>query len=524
MDNRDAKRKRPITCLESGVTYDSAYRAAKELGFADSRNIFRSIQRGTCTQGLHFYYADEPKPAPEFFIPPNRAPRPVVCLDTGEAFESAFQAGRAFGITPGGVRTSASTGVKRGGLHFYYGDEPKPAPEFFRERHSKTRPIVCLETGETFVGNPAAARPLHVSPAAISQAVRDGTPIDGLHFYHGDEPKPAPEFFKPAIDLEELAGEIASKVDGAGLTPVIEKEIVHYEIIRSLGRNGLLRDITFQGGTSLRLCYGSQRYSEDLDFVAGDRFDSLPLDDFSRTLRCDLLRSYDTEVSVREPKVVNDLDGVGMRRWTVSVNTNIARPDLPKQRIKLEIASVPAHTSTVRRVAVNYPELAGMYDDLTIRCQTLEEILADKLISFSATDTHIRHRDLWDIPWIVRAQEIDFSAVAALVAAKHDDYRCPVPLARMIAVGMQRAHVCYADGSFTGQMQRFLSPAVLDRTHDFDNHCDALNAIVERCYGRVAASLGISDQVERARRRLATEISSGSISATGMPKRNLGLS
>ena len=143
------------------------------------------------------------------------------------------------------------------------------------------------------------------------------------------------------IDLEELAGEIASKVDGAGLTPVIEKEIVHYEIIRSLGRNGLLQDITFQGGTSLRLCYGSQRYSEDLDFVAGDKFDSLPLDDFSRTLRCDLLRSYDTEVSVREPKVVNDLDGVGMRRWTVSVNTNIARPDLPKQRIKLEIASVP---------------------------------------------------------------------------------------------------------------------------------------------------------------------------------------
>lgn len=100
----------------------------------------------------------------------------------------------------------------------------------------------------------------------------------------------------------------------------------------------------------------------------------------------------------------------------MSVNTNIARPDLPKQRIKLEIASVPAHTSTIRRVAVNYPELAGMYDDLTIRCQTLEEILADKLISFSATDTHIRHRDLWDIPWIVRAQEIDFSAVASLVA------------------------------------------------------------------------------------------------------------
>lgn len=122
----------------------------------------------------------------------------MVCLDTGEMFESAFQAGRAFGIAAGGVRTSASTGVERNGLHFYYGDEPKPAPEFFKERHSKIRPIVCLETGETFMGNSGTARPLHVSPAAISQAVRCGSPVNGLHFYHGDEPKPAPEFFKPA--------------------------------------------------------------------------------------------------------------------------------------------------------------------------------------------------------------------------------------------------------------------------------------------------------------------------------------
>lgn len=179
MADRDAKRKRPITCLETGVTFESAYRAAKELGFADSRNIFRSIQRGTCTQGLHFYYADAPKPSPGFFLPPNRPPRPVVCLDTGETFESAFQAGRAFGIAAGAVRTSASTGVERNGLHFYYGDEPKPGPEFFRERHSKTRPIVCLETGETFDGNPAAARPLHVSPTSTDRPFATERPSPG---------------------------------------------------------------------------------------------------------------------------------------------------------------------------------------------------------------------------------------------------------------------------------------------------------------------------------------------------------
>lgn len=156
MADRDAKRKRPITCLETGVTFESAYRAAKELGFADSRNIFRSIQRGTCTQGLHFYYADAPKPSPGFFLPPNRPPRPVVCLDTGETFESAFQAGRAFGIAAGAVRTSASTGVERNGLHFYHGDEPKPAPEFFKpiKPERGKSPMQMAAAARAAAGNP----------------------------------------------------------------------------------------------------------------------------------------------------------------------------------------------------------------------------------------------------------------------------------------------------------------------------------------------------------------------------------
>lgn len=166
-------------------------------GLYEASLVDRTEIADTFAREIKSRLGDAPKPAPGFFLPPNRPPRPVVCLDTGETFESAFQAGRAFGIAAGAVRASASTGVERNGLHFYYGDEPKPGSEFFRERHSKTRPIVCLETGETFDGNPAAARPLHVSPAAISQAVRDGSPVAGLHFYHGDEPKPAPEFFKP---------------------------------------------------------------------------------------------------------------------------------------------------------------------------------------------------------------------------------------------------------------------------------------------------------------------------------------
>lgn len=321
-------------------------------------------------------------------------------------------------------------------------------------------------------------------------------------------------------DLEQLAKDIAINIGETQLVPVIEKEIVHYEILRSLSKHGLLQDITFQGGTSLRLCYGSQRYSEDLDFAAGGNFDSLPLNEFSEVLRSDLLKSYDVAVSVKEPKIVNDANGVGMRRWTVSVNTSVGRPDLPAQRIKIEIASVPAHTSVLREVTVNYPELGPAYSDLLVRCQSPEEILADKLFSFSATDSYIRHRDLWDIPWLARRRGIDFARVPELVSAKYSDYGCTKPLPTMIAIGMQRARTCYSDGSFERQMRRFLPKDALNRTIESSQYLDFIGKIVEEAYEEVASSLGISEATEEARRELSASIDSDAISDTvAYPKR-----
>ena len=55
------------------------------------------------------------------------------------------------------------------------------------------------------------------------------------------------------------------------MRPVIEKELLHYDILFALEMEDLLDTLTFQGGTALRLCYGSQRFSEDLDFVGAER-------------------------------------------------------------------------------------------------------------------------------------------------------------------------------------------------------------------------------------------------------------
>lgn len=46
---------------------------------------------------------------------------------------------------------------------------------------------------------------------------------------------------------------------------VIEKELLHFDILFALEREGLLDMLTLRGGTCLRLCAGSPRFSEVID-------------------------------------------------------------------------------------------------------------------------------------------------------------------------------------------------------------------------------------------------------------------
>lgn len=63
------------------------------------------------------------------------------------------------------------------------------------------------------------------------------------------------------------AGIVLAGGEGMGnLLPVVEKELLHYRILDAMMREGFFSSLVFQGGTSLRLCHGSPRYSEDLDF------------------------------------------------------------------------------------------------------------------------------------------------------------------------------------------------------------------------------------------------------------------
>ena len=93
----------------------------------------------------------------------------------------------------------------------------------------------------------------------------------------------------PKIDFNAYAAQLARTNGRQTMAPVIEKELLHYEILRAMEEDGLLGDLVLQGGTCLRLCYGASRYSEDLDFAGGFDFDAADLDDMTRTEGVELI-------------------------------------------------------------------------------------------------------------------------------------------------------------------------------------------------------------------------------------------
>jgi predicted nucleotidyltransferase component of viral defense system len=201
-----------------------------------------------------------------------------------------------------------------------------------------------------------------------------------------------------------LLVELAMREEGfSHMRPVIEKELLHYDLLFALDKQGLLDRLTFQGGTSLRLCYGSQRFSEDLDFVGGSDFATSHLIDMKSCIESYIADRYGLEVSVKEPSEMSSepkYQDIKVDKWQITVTTSPSRKDLPKQKIKIEVCNVPAYTRTPTALNTNYNFLPDGYSDVLIMTESLDEIMADKLISLVNTTRYVRHRDIWDLRWL----------------------------------------------------------------------------------------------------------------------------
>ena len=195
----------------------------------------------------------------------------------------------------------------------------------------------------------------------------------------------------------------------AGMDQNLMKEAIHLHLLSALSEAGVLQHVVFQGGTALRLCYGGERYSEDLDFVCGKagaylkdvEFDAL-VDKALETTKRTLQPDFDIDAAQialkrpTQPELVKGSD-VNVAVWQIVVPVN-PTPKTPKSRIKIEFANVPSYDCKPLTVSAT-PGLVQI-QDVILNAETPNEILADKAVALIARAA-LKFRDVWDVWFLV---------------------------------------------------------------------------------------------------------------------------
>lgn len=282
--------------------------------------------------------------------------------------------------------------------------------------------------------------------------------------------------------FDELVDQaLQSKPALSPLRVVVEKELLHHDILRVLSQSGLLNKLTFIGGTCLRACYGSSRLSEDLDFTGGADFTRDQLAAMADILVESLKTKYGLQVNVAKP--VREAGNVDT--WKIKVQTRPQRKDLPAQRINIDVCAIPSYQAHPMMLLNPYGIEMGT-SGLILSAQSKEEIFVDKLVAFALRPNRLKNRDLWDIAWLHQQQ---VKPALAFLENKLQDHHAQVK--NYLREFSRRADSMTSDSdiakNFRNEMRRFLPNAIVQDTVESVEFwtflCNLMNTYLQQVTG-----------------------------------------
>lgn len=297
-------------------------------------------------------------------------------------------------------------------------------------------------------------------------------------------------------DFEKLVDMAMDNLALTAMRPVVEKELLHYEIFQALDGEGLLKDLVFQGGTALRLCRGSDRFSEDLDFAGGVDFSAEKMERIKGCVEKRIGDRFGLKVEARPKPAKADTGHVKVDKWWISIETAPEHSDMPRQKIKLEIANIPARTRELLPLLANYDSARAM-PTVMVNTESLDEIMADKILAFPTSlrdnegrpvgveDAKIRHRDIWDLAWLSRrGAKLD----PKLVAAKIGDYGVD-GYGAMLDQAIELIPAIVKSRQFKAQMSRFIDSSTVGKMLSTDAHLDYFSNTTSAMFSTMRAEL-----------------------------------
>lgn len=276
---------------------------------------------------------------------------------------------------------------------------------------------------------------------------------------------------------------LQTRADLSPLRSVVEKELLHHDILREMAAAGLLAGLTFIGGTCLRACYGSSRLSEDLDFTGGNEFRRGDLAELGNVLTHRLKSRYGLPVRVSEPVKT----GGNVSTWRLVIETRPGQRHLPAQRINLDICGIPSHDPRPMMLRNLYGIDLGT-SGLILQAQSREEILADKVIAVAFRENRVKNRDLWDIGWLTQ-QSVELPAHLIPVKIRDHDREAAAFVASLEARLAALRTQSDVRLEFIKEMRRFLPVAAVRETIEKASYWGYLTEIMaELCRKAVVAA------------------------------------
>lgn len=174
------------------------------------------------------------------------------------------------------------------------------------------------------------------------------------------------------------------------------REITQEIVLAALGRGDFFKHVLFHGGTCLRIFYGLNRFSEDLDFMLRKNNPEFRLKDHIKLLTDELTAyGYQIEISDRD-QLERTVKKVFLKDNSLGkvIELRHARQTGPRSRIriKLEVDTNPPAGSGFELKYLDFPFVSS------VAVQDMPSLFAGKLHALLCRD-YIKGRDWYDFIW-----------------------------------------------------------------------------------------------------------------------------
>lgn len=189
------------------------------------------------------------------------------------------------------------------------------------------------------------------------------------------------------------------------------KEILQELALVALWRSHFFEHAAFYGGTALRILYGLDRFSEDLDFTLLEPNPKYSLEPYHEAIRKELTSyGFSVEVDTKDKSFLTPIRSAFIKTNTlgellkIGIPKNLIRGVHPETqlKIKFEVDTDPAPAYDIETRFLLTPFSIG------IRTVMLTDIFAGKMhaVLFREWKKRVKGRDWYDWQWLVGQKTI----------------------------------------------------------------------------------------------------------------------